>query len=198
MNCISSLIYHIHVDKLLIFALGLIIASCLGNADTGVGVAKIGAAQPITPDVVDLLMTQEEIANVYVMCLREKGLNVSDPTVNHDGTIDWLTFKIGLAQNPNYRDKGKREPALESCSVLLAGITISDEKAKYNDIELQDQLLEVTECLRSEGIYVADPDFSGSEPDLWWSALNEVKGFENARVERILDNCYKTNFGQVK
>lgn len=198
-NRINALIWNRHIKQLVLFALGLFVISCSSGVDTGsYAIPRSGEVEAIAPDVVNVLMAQEEIAILYVECLREKGFNVTDPTVNYDGTIDWDTFKSSLDDDPIYRDNYKRKSGIEDCSILLTDITISDGKKKYYDIELQDKLLRVTECLRSEGVHISDPDFSGSDTDIWWNELKENNSSENARYERILNDCSGTVFGGKK
>jgi hypothetical protein len=110
--------------------------------------------------------TDEEKALAFAKCMRDNGVDFPDPTVAADGSV---SFGLGaggagaggagggnrgggLRGNPEFR------AAQEACSDLLAGASFLPSRDEIDGF--QDQLLEVAQCLRDEGIEVDDPNFS--------------------------------------
>jgi hypothetical protein len=95
---------------------------------------------------------EKELAD-YVECLRKEGADVPDPTVDANGQI---TF--GRPANGQTIDREKVTEAQKVCGDLpegfISGFTDMDQS------ELQDVALKFAQCMRGEGIQMADPDVS--------------------------------------
>ncbi len=101
--------------------------------------------------------SDEERALAFADCLRDEGLEVDDPTVAADGSVDMSTLSDGnVAQL-----FGENEAAVDSCSALLDGGNFGPGASGFDQTEIQDQLVEFAGCLRDEGLDVRDPDISG-------------------------------------
>lgn len=97
--------------------------------------------------------TDEEMALDFVACMRDAGIEMNDPTVNADGSVQLLG--PGGAQqlgDPDFQD------ASEGCVDLIETATFFTEAPDFSEIE--DSLLEFAQCLREQGLDVTDPDMS--------------------------------------
>ncbi len=139
-------------------------------------------------------LTDEEITTDFTVCMRDHGLDVPDPELNADGSIDWGAIKQAIGQEPK---SGRSSKALEECLHLLEGATFSEKEAPEDEIELQDGLLAFAQCLRDEGIDVPDPDFS-DDPRAGMGEVKQVLKGANAKVERGFDLCNELVFGAGK
>ena len=100
--------------------------------------------------------TDEEAALAFAACMRDQGLDFPDPTINADGSVDFFGGG-GPPQGDGAQQEGLPE-ALEVCGDLIAGASFLPGGGDLTEFE--DQLLEVAQCLRDEGIDVDDPDLS--------------------------------------
>lgn len=103
--------------------------------------------------------TDEELALAFADCLRSEGIDVSDPTVNADGTVS-LQSMFGDGP-PGGEDN---EGAFEACGEFLQAGNFGPGGGDFDQVEAQDQLVEFASCLRDQGLDVNDPDLSGGFP----------------------------------
>jgi len=89
----------------------------------------------------------------FVACMRDAGMEMADPTVNADGSVQLIG--PGGAQQLN--QPGFQEAA-EGCTYLIEDATFFNEAPDLSEIE--DSLLEFAQCLRGEGLDVTDPDMT--------------------------------------
>lgn len=101
--------------------------------------------------------SDEELAFAFADCLRDEGLDVNDPTVNPDGTVN-LQSLFGGGAPPAGADT---EAALDTCGSMLDGANFGPAANGFDQTEIQDQLVEFAGCLRDQGLDVRDPDISG-------------------------------------
>lgn len=101
--------------------------------------------------------SDEELALAFADCLRDEGLDVADPTVNPDGTVN-LQSLFGGGPPPAGDDT---EGALDACGPMLDGANFGPAANGFDQTEIQDQLVEFAGCLRDQGLDVRDPDISG-------------------------------------
>ena len=128
-------------------------APAAGEADARGGSDANGAAPANAAGQSD-----EDAAFAFTACLRDQGLDVDDPTTNADGSIDLASiFGPGGAGGINPND-GATQDAFEACGELLEGASFLPDDDDLT--ELEDNFLEFTQCLRDQGLDVADPDFS--------------------------------------
>jgi hypothetical protein len=191
----------------------LVLSACSGSGQSSSGVARIdetpaaqpaiksaGPSNPKSDTTAQLAVsnaaepTDEEITTNFTVCLRDHGLDVPDPALNADGSVDLEALKGSIDLGP----KGsKSTKALDECLPLLAGATFSQGGKEEDDIQLQDDLLAFSQCLRDEGINVPDPDFSG-DPRAGMGAVKESLKGASARVERGMNLCNEKVFGAGK
>lgn len=101
--------------------------------------------------------TDEERALAFTQCMREEGVDLADPTVNADGSIQ--LFQPGANNNIDPDDPATAD-AVEVCGDLIAGASFLPG-AGMDQSEVEDTLLGFAQCLRDLGIDVDDPDLSG-------------------------------------
>lgn len=106
--------------------------------------------------------SEEEQALEFVQCMRDNGVDMPDPTVNADGSVN-LVPPGGAAGQGQGAGQGQfdedTQAAFEVCGALVEGASFLPTASDLTDIE--DQLLEVAQCLRDQGLDVDDPDLSG-------------------------------------
>jgi hypothetical protein len=148
-------------------AIALTIAAC-GDASDDAGIATLettttaAAAESTTTDV---LRDNEEALLEFTECLRENGVEIDDPTVGADGSLQLAPIEIEVeVDDPESLPEGpppELDAAFSACEPLLEGVTqlgagIPDETA------FEDTFLEYAGCMREHGVDMPDPDFSGS------------------------------------
>ena len=139
--------------------------------------------------------TDEEIATAFTECLRMEGFDVSDPELNADGTVNMRTLRQNLANNPkfNFQDPRTRE-SMQKCVPVLQNASFAGQPSQEDEIELQDNLLQIAECLRDAGIDVKDPDFSAGRGQAFRSMLDGVN-FDQDSLRENMSQCSETIFG---
>lgn len=183
---------------LLLLAVGL--AACGGAAaDEGDEVASLSDTSTTAP--VGEALDSEAAAIAFTDCMRENGVEMEDPTVDADGNV-----VPGLPTNlPNPEDGDESigaglgeemQGAFEECGDLLEGTAFGFTRGDVT--ELQDELLDLAQCLRDQGLDVADPDLSagaggGAGPGGGPFAID----FEDPEVQAALEVCeeFLPNFG---
>jgi hypothetical protein len=100
--------------------------------------------------------------------MREQGIEMEDPTVDADGNV--TPGRPTDLPEPETTEEGEQvrvgpgelgdelRAAFDECGDLLDGTAFGFTEA--DQTELQDQLLELAQCLRDQGLEVADPDLS--------------------------------------
>lgn len=101
--------------------------------------------------------TDEELALAFTQCMRGEGVDLADPTVNADGSIE--LFQPAANNNIDPNDPEVTD-AIEVCGDLIAGASFLPG-AGLDQSELEDTLLGFAQCLRDLGFDVDDPDLSG-------------------------------------
>ena len=125
-------------------------------------------------------LTDEKIVTLFTGCLRDNGFDAPDPEVYFDGTVKMPVFWVDAHDD-------ETNQRLEGCIPLLQGATFAGAPSIQDEIEFQDDLLELTQCLRDNGLEVADPDFSNGP------SMSFFEGFdlEKDNVQKIMDVCSK-------
>lgn len=97
----------------------------------------------------------QDAALEYAECMREHGVDMPDPEFEGEGGV--------LMQMPEGADRDEVEAAEEECRPIMEeavpeGRTIDPER----QAEMQDQLLEVAQCMREKGHDMPDPEVDDS------------------------------------
>lgn len=133
--------------------LALVAAACGSQAAADEGVASLddlGTDVLATDaDPIDV----EEAMLAMAQCMRDEGVDVSDPEVDEEGNV-----LPPRPADPESVDRSEIQAAREACSEYLDGIEIG-----FRDIdqtELEDNLLDYATCMRANGYDLPDPDFA--------------------------------------
>jgi hypothetical protein len=185
---------------LLLLAVGL--AACGGAAADGDDeVASLSDTSTTAP--VEEALDSEAAAIAFTECMRENGVEMEDPTVDADGNV-----VPGLPTDlpdPEDGDEAVRvdgalgeemRGAFEECGDLLEGTAFGFTSGDVT--ELQDELLDLAQCLRDQGLDVADPDLSAGPNDDAGPGTGPFGiDFEDPEVQAALEVCeeFMPNFG---
>ena len=91
-------------------------------------------------------------------CLRDQGIDVTDPVVNSDGNIEKPGFPIDFNIKRNLQK-------LEVCDVFIQAFTSEFKQDNEGDADVIDDLLALADCLRTQGIDVKDPTITNDGID---------------------------------
>ncbi len=141
----------------LALALALLTAACGSGDEASDGIASLEETTVTTSAAVTPDIDQEGAVIALVECLREEGLDVSDPEVNADGNVDLRSLfrQAGEAQI----DREAFESGLDACAAEVAAVTIGFTR-DFDITEIQDQLVIYAQCMRDNGYDMDDPDLS--------------------------------------
>ena len=108
-------------------------------------------------------LTDEEIATIFAQCMRDFGFSSSDPELNADATVNLPKLRSSITEDSKF-DLGSPETrgALQTCVPLLQNATFAQQPSPEDQLELQDNILALAQCLRDAGLDIPDPDFSGN------------------------------------
>ena len=140
-------------------------------------------------------LDDEELTISFVDCMRSEGFNVSDPTLNADGTVDLSEIRKSIAQNPDFdiRDS-KTLNSLDKCLPILEDATFAQMPSQEDEIEFQDNLLSFAECVRSRGVEIPDPDFSDGPRVAITKMLSSID-VGNSIIQENIEECSQKYFG---
>jgi hypothetical protein len=132
------------------------------SEDPGPDEGQAGSSDGATSDDE---VTEQEMLD-YTECLRDQGLDVADPQVDAEGNVAFGGLAGGqgpqdMSQEDFAEFQEQFQAAQEVCGPPpgggFAGTGGQDQS------ELEDQMLELANCLRDQGIDVPDPDFGNLE-----------------------------------
>ncbi|NNK92467.1 MAG: hypothetical protein HKO87_08535 [Acidimicrobiia bacterium] len=103
----------------------------------------------------------EEAMLDFSQCLREHGVEVGDPTMNADGSLELPPVEFeGAADADPEAMIAEMDAAFAECEEHLAGVTFGAPDPGAG-VAFEDALVEYAGCMREQGIDMPDPDFSG-------------------------------------
>jgi len=164
---------------IMIVAFAIVAASCSSQGDTA-EVATLesvpAASSDTVPELSDPLVEAEEAMLAFTQCLRDQGIDIGDPTVGADGSLQLppIEFTIeGDGTEGEAPDFSAFEEMMAPCEGLLDGAGGIGTNADASGFE--DALVEYTQCMRDNGVDMPDPDFSGNGGiiDLGAGGMNE-------------------------
>ena len=110
-------------------------------------------------------------------CLRDQGIDVTDPIVNSDGNIGKPGFPANFDIKRNFQK-------LEVCEVYIQALKFEFEQDKKGDAQTMDDLFALADCLRVQGIDVEDPRITNDGIDF------EISGIKkDPEVMAAYKNC---------
>ena len=175
----------------------LMVASCSDGPGANPGVASVEdttsvvAIKESSPEnIID--PTDEQIVTDFASCVRQHGITIPDPEINSDGTVDFQKLRQDIFNDPNFDGRSSREQ-LQECFSILQEATFVQARQEEDPIELQDNLLKVTACIRGNGLDVPDPNFSDGPRGSMRQVIEELD-MENERIRDIVSECRDSVF----
>jgi len=165
-----------YLQLILVIAISLVLASC-GSASNDVPSL---AATPI-PDTAGETLDDEALMMEFAECLRDEGLEVTDPTVDSDGNIQMPELVEGATAT-----KEEWIAAYEVCGEIIENITF-EEKEVDRSAQL-DQYIELAACMSEAGFDIEEP--TAETLDTWMDDLKNTFDWEDPDVEEIIDTCF--------
>ncbi|RIQ22803.1 hypothetical protein DY240_13425 [Jiangella rhizosphaerae] len=135
-------------------AAALLFAGCGGDDGEAEVASAGGTAAAVAEATEDSELSQDEQALAFAECLRENGLDVPDPEPGQRGGFGGFGGSGALGDDV---DEETFQAAMEACR----GLAPTFDRERDLSPEQQEQLLELTECLRDQGIDVPDPGAGG-------------------------------------
>ncbi len=170
----------------LILVVALVASACSGD-DGSSEVASLNTDEAGISEEAETLdgdpLAETETAMLaFAQCLRDQGFDVGDPTIDADGNVQPLPIKIESEVSGENPEEGLADlnERMASCEEHLEGVVMTGDPGGTSGIE--DTLLEYTQCMRSNGYDMPDPDLSsgGGMIDL---GSGEGEDFEAADAE---------------
>ena len=153
---------------ILLAALSFVVASCGSSNASKSGIASLSGDTSVTTTTAAAGNADSEQAMLdFAQCMRDNGLpDFPDPVVGSDGSLSFGFRGQGAADAGIDPRSDAFQTAMQACSDKLQGIALGGDRGRFDPTQLQDQLLQVAQCLRDKGFDVTDPhlDFTGSGP----------------------------------
>jgi hypothetical protein len=189
-------LFKLTIQGMVIMTVFLAMTGCSSSDKSSVGVARVDASQEIEMPATrssEPELTDEEIATKFTQCMRDHGLNVPDPTLNADGTVDLSGMRQSAFNDPKTAQLGAsaRRELFQECVPLLQGATFAQTPSQEDTIELQDDLLKLSQCLRENGFDVADPDLSSTNRGAMMRSILQGQGIDREEIT----SCIQSTFG---
>ncbi|TDC51782.1 hypothetical protein E1212_11300 [Jiangella ureilytica] len=131
-------------------AAALLLGGCGGDAG-GAEVASAGGTAAAAAPTEEGEQDQDEQALEFAECLRENGVDAPDPQPGQRGGFG------GFGDAMSDVDEETLQAAMDACRDLAPTF----DRERDLTPEQQEQMLELTECLREQGIDVPDPGAGG-------------------------------------
>ena len=163
----------------LLAALTVVAAACGSDSDDAVAAApqvvvetddgRAGDAQDEAGSAADVEgasgdRTDEEIALEFVACMGDNGVDLPDPTVNADGTVNLGGGGPAAGQGTGVRGTAEFQEAFDACGGILEGANFLGARGDRDQAEFEDDMLAFAQCLRDQGLDVDDPDLDNFGP----------------------------------
>lgn len=147
----------------LLFALSMPLAACGSSDGSSDGVASLDGGAESDTETDDTSGTsettepvdQEEAWIAFAECMRDNGVNMSDPTFDENGRVQLEIDGEPAGRNNQIQEN---EQAVEECQPIMPAMNFDSED--FDATQMQDQLLAFTQCMRDNGIDIDDPEFT--------------------------------------
>ena len=144
----------------------MLVAGCSGDSEEGVASLEEGEAAADSDNAAsagdiqtETTVDQEQVMLNFAACMRDNGVQLSDPTVDADGNVTFGRLR-GAVEGEVDRDL--MTAAREVCDSELQGVVIGfRDRDRTGE---QDVFLEYAQCMRDNGFDMPDPDFSNTGP----------------------------------
>jgi hypothetical protein len=93
----------------------------------------------------------------YAQCMRDHGIDMPDPEFNGEGGVMMGTGPGGEDGAPTDSEQQAFEAADEACKSILDEVMPDQDLTPEQQAEMQDQYIEVAQCMREKGHDMPDP-----------------------------------------
>ena len=168
--------------KLILLAvLSLTLAACSSDSND---VPSLGATP--TPGPADEVLDTEARMMEFAECLRNEGMQITDPMVDPDGNIQKPELIEGATAS-----KDEWIEAYEVCGEIIENITF--ERKEVDRSEQVDQYVELAACMRDEGFDLEDP--TAETLDIWLTDFKNVFDWDDPNAEAAFETCFGGSSG---
>ena len=123
--------------------------------DTTDAASDDGDTAPATSEPVDAEPVDMEQAMLdFAACMRSHGVDMPDPEVDENGGV---MIQIGSGDDQGPQDN--MQEAMEDCQDKMPRGPVTRDGGGFDPTEMQDEMLEFAQCMRSHGVDMPDPDF---------------------------------------
>jgi hypothetical protein len=155
------------------------LAGCAGQS---------GAAAKGTPTP----QQREQAFLKFAQCMRDHGIDMPDPTTDSNGNLQMS--RPTNVKFDNQADRKKLRTASEACRSNLKGVV--QQFTPQQRAQLQDNLVKLAQCMRSNGVDMPDPNFSdnpgtGGGRREFFGGINR----NDPKVKQALQTCRTKVFG---
>jgi hypothetical protein len=137
------------------------------------------AATP-TPGAADEVLDNEALMMEFSECLRNEGMEITDPMVDADGNIQKPELVEGATAS-----KEEWIAAYEVCGDIIENITF--EKKEVDRSEQVDLYVELAACMREAGFDIEDP--TAETLDTWMGDLKTTFDWKDPDAQAAFDTC---------
>ncbi|CAM4226381.1 hypothetical protein KIPE111705_45675 [Kibdelosporangium persicum] len=158
-----------------VLALLALLGACGSTDNSNQGIASAGGnGSSAPPTSTSQPGDSGEQMQKFAKCMRDNGVDVPDPEPG-GGLGNWDESKVD-------RDSPAFQKAMEACKSFLPG---GGDLSKL-DPKLVDQVRELTQCLRANGIDVPDPD--PNSPTLGMDAMKDIDR-DSPAFQKAMEAC---------
>jgi len=166
---------------LLVLVTSLILTACGSDSNDVPSLA----ATPI-PDVADEAIDNETLMLEFTECLRNEGMQITDPTVDSDGNIQ----KPELVEGATFNNE-EWIAAYEVCGEIIENITF--EKKEVDRSAQLEQYLEIAACMSEAGFDIGEP--TAETLDTWMSDLKNTFNWDDPDAQDVINMCFGDDAG---
>jgi hypothetical protein len=165
-----------YFQLLFVLVISLILAAC-GSASNDVP----SLAATLIPDTADDERDEEALMMEFAECLRNEGMEITDPTVDADGNIQMPELVEGATAT-----KEEWITAYDVCGEIIENITFK-EKEVDRTAQLE-QYLEIAACMNKAGFDVSEP--TAETLDTWMTDLKSTIDWDDPDAQEVIDSCF--------
>jgi hypothetical protein len=148
---------------IIVIALAIVAAACSPSESTSAVASLESATSPSesSDTTADPLIDAESAMIAFTQCLRDQGIEVGDPTVGSDGSLQLppIEFVVeGSSTEGEEPDFSAFEDKIAQCDDLLG--SVGSVGSNSDSVGFEDAFVEYTQCMRDNGVDMPDPDFS--------------------------------------
>lgn len=171
----------LNLQLIMVLVISLILAACGSESNDVPSLA----ATPI-PDAVYETLDDEALMMEFAECLRNEGMQITDPRVDADGNIQMPELLEGATAS-----KEEWTAAYEVCGEIIENITFSEKKVDRS-AQLE-QYIEFAACMQEAGFDIEEP--TAETLDTWIDDLKSTFDWDDPDAEDVQETCFGGDSG---